>query len=114
MNKPVINLGVDGSEADEIKICPSSKFGQWVQECRGPTNVARIIGVNESTIWRQMQKAEPDPVYMTVMRENKKKVEAKQELYALRSENRKLKNLLTCLCFFLGIAKTNKTKNGAV
>ena len=75
-NKNLANCNVSGSIKEA---CPGTEFGDWVDSVGGPKRVAKILGVNESTLWRQMQKDQPDQIYINMMKLSKKNASLIQE-----------------------------------
>lgn len=59
---------------------PDESFESWVNALGGASRVAGVIGVDESTIYRQMQKGIPDPPYLTIMRISLKNAELQRRI----------------------------------
>ena len=66
-------------------------FGQWVDLIGGQSRVARVLGVDRTTIYRQMLKEYPDPLFYYIMKTNLKNAELIKEIKRLENE---LKNAL--------------------
>ena len=75
------------TQGANCNVLPDTDFAVWVESVGGVMRVSRLLGVNKTTIWRQMEKKEPDEIYLAIMKLSYKNME-------LGKENIKLKERL--------------------
>lgn len=81
----ILEMEIVGSQTPET--LPDTDFAVWVESIGGVMRVSRLLGVNKTTIWRQMEKEEPDEIYQAFMKISYKNMK-------LGSENIKLSERL--------------------
>lgn len=87
--KRTMKINVEGSEREDT---PNTDFGNWVDSVGGVMRVCRILGVNKTTLWRQMEKDKPSPIYLAMMKLSLKNADLVKENDNLKKELDKLKN----------------------
>ena len=74
-------MQIVGSEKPEE--LPDTDFAVWVESVGGVMRVSRLLGLNKTTIWRQMEKENPDEIYQAFMKLSYKNMVLGQQNQAL-------------------------------
>ena len=82
MQPEEINVKIVGSEKPEE--LPDTDFAVWVESVGGVMRVSRLLGVNKTTIWRQMEKRMPDTIYQAFMKLSYKNMALGNEIIKLK------------------------------
>ena len=76
---------VGGETSQEL---PDTDFAVWVESVGGVMRVSRLLGVNKTTIWRQMEKDIPDEIYQAFMKLSYKNMDLGNEIIKLKEESK--------------------------
>ena len=80
------NMEIVGGETSEE--LPDTDFAVWVESVGGVMRVSRLLGVNKTTIWRQMEKDIPDEIYQAFMKLSYKNMDLGNEIIKLKEESK--------------------------
>jgi len=80
------NMEIVGGETSEE--LPDTDFAVWVESVGGVMRVSRLLGVNKTTIWRQMEKDIPDEIYQAFMKLSYKNMALGNEIIKLKEESK--------------------------